>query len=206
MKLSILIPSLIESNYFYKRILSQIKNQLTLLPIFDSEIRPFNNKNYDFFRFVFEEFVEVIILVDEKQNTIGYKRNELLKYASGEYVAFVDVDDRINENYFSLLLAAIETKPDCCSLNGIITTDGCNPKYFTHSLRYKNWYEESNIYYRPPNHLNCIKSSIAKAFIFPNLSNGEDKDWSMQIAESGLLKTEYEIQETIYFYDYISNK
>jgi glycosyltransferase involved in cell wall biosynthesis len=150
--------------------------------------------------------VEILFQIDNGEITIGQKRNDLLSRARGEYLCFIDDDDRISSNYISLVLESIETKPDCCSLIGLITTDGGNAKNFIHSIKYNNWYEENNIYYRPPNHLNCIKSQIAKQFKFPCISNGEDKDWSMQIAQSGLLKKEYEIKETIYFYDYLSNK
>ena len=95
---------------------------------------------------------------------------------------------------------------DCCSLNGLMTTDGLNPIEFKHSIKYNNWFEKNGILYRNPNHLNCIKSSIAKQFKFNHKNLGEDMDWSYQILQSNILKTEHEIQETIYFYDYISNK
>jgi glycosyltransferase involved in cell wall biosynthesis len=150
--------------------------------------------------------VEILCQIDNGEATIGQKRNDLLSNAKGEYLCFIDDDDRISSNYISLVLEAIQKNPDCCSLNGLIITNGINPKNFIHSIKYNSWYEENNIYYRPPNHLNCIKSQIAKQFKFPCISNGEDRDWSMQIASSGLLKTESEINETIYYYDYISNK
>lgn len=206
MKLSILTPSLTLRDKYYKNLLEQIKKQLTLDNCQDAEIRPFWKENFDYFRYEFKEEVEFILMIDDKENTIGYKRNKLLEYAKGDYLCFVDCDDRISENYFELLLKAIKTNPDCCSLNGIITTDGINAKEFKHSIKYTSWYEENNIYYRPPNHLNCIKSEIAKQFLFPETNSGEDMDWSLKIQRSGLLKNECEIKETLYYYDYISNK
>jgi hypothetical protein len=62
------------------------------------------------------------------------------------------------------------------------------------------------VYYRPPNHLNVIKASIAKQFKFPEKNFGEDMEWSMQIQQSGLLKTEAHIDETLYYYIYKTNK
>ena len=45
--------------------------------------------------------VELIYLGDNKQRTVGRKRNDLLQLAQGEYVAFVDDDDRVAPNYIS---------------------------------------------------------------------------------------------------------
>jgi len=81
---------------------------------------------------------------------------------------------------------------------------------FEHSIRYNAYktnpdgYEVR--YERFPNHLNCIKSSIAKQFIFPEKNHGEDTDWATQVHRSGLIQTEHYIKEVIYYYDYISNK
>lgn len=206
MKLSILVPTLSERQKSCCNLIRQVKEQLTLSGLPDVSLRPFWMEDYDFHRITFEEGVEILFLTDEKQNNVGHKRNVLLDYAKGDYLAFVDDDDRIADKYFELLINGVKSNPDCCSLNGIISFDGINPKKFIHSLKYNSWYEENNIYYRPPNHLNCIKSSIAKQFKFPEINSGEDKNWSMQIAESGLLKNEFEIEETLYFYDYVSNK
>lgn len=143
--------------------------------------------------------------------SIGEKRNALIAQAvkfqhEPGYVAFVDDDDRVPNRYVPLLLEGIATDPDCCSLRGIITDDGTNARKFIHSLKYDSWFEKDGIYYRPPNHLNCIRTSIASQFKFPETSHGEDKDWSMQLQKSGLLRTEFEIKEVLYYYEYRSKK
>lgn len=141
-----------------------------------------------------------------REHSIGYKRNRLLKEATGLYVAFIDSDDRVANDYIELLLEGIDKGPDCCSLNGIITEDGKNPLRFQHSLRH-NAYEtrpegEPIRYLRYNNHLNCIRADIAKQFQFPETMHGEDTDWATQVHNSRLLKTEYDIPEIIYFYDW----
>lgn len=148
--------------------------------------------------------IEVIVNSDD--DTIGAKRNALLQQAKGEYVCFIDDDDKIADHYIYSVLSALQSNPDCCNLNGVITTDGKNPKRFTHSIKYTSWYELDEVYYRPPNHLNVIKASIAKQFKFPGKNFGEDMDWSMQIQQSGLLKIEAYIDETLYYYIYKTNK
>lgn len=154
---------------------------------------------------------DVEILVDERPKTkIGRKRNDLLQAAKGDYVCAIDDDDRVSDNYISLLMEGINKGVDCCSLLGEITTDGKDPLLFEHSIKYKEYRtnpaDQKIRYERYPNHLNCIKSSIAKQFYFPEKNHGEDTVFATKIFNSGLLKTEHYIPEIIYYYDYRTNK
>jgi hypothetical protein len=93
-------------------------------------------------------------------------------------------------------------------LRGIITFDGETPELFEHSIKYKEYKTVDNPvkYERYPNHLNCIKSSIAKQFKFPEINHGEDTDWATQIFNSGLIKTEHYIDSVMYHYNFITRK
>lgn len=153
--------------------------------------------------------VDVEILVtspDEYDLNIGAKRNALLARAKGDYVAFIDDDDNIFVDYLAELATGVLTGVDCCSLIGALTTDGGNIQPFHHSIKYDKYTQKGGVYYRPPNHLNCIKASIAKAFKFSEINFAEDTDWAMQLVKARVLKTEYIVQHTIYHYKYISNK
>ena len=101
-----------------------------------------------------------------------------------------------------MIYEKLQKNPDCVSLKGIITFDGANPRIFIHSIKYDHYFEKDGIYYRPPNHLNTIKRSIAIQFQFPNENTFEDTNWAMQIARSKLLNVEEEILEPFYFYNY----
>lgn len=150
--------------------------------------------------------VEICVSLDNGKKSIGEKRNELTQNCKGLYCASIDDDDRISPNYIYWLLRGIETEPDCCSLVGRYTKNGRNPQIFKHSIEYDGWFEKHNILYRYPNHLNCIKTEIARKMHYPEINHGEDRSFSEQLQASGLLKIEYKIEPILYSYDYISNK
>lgn len=160
-----------------------------------------NHKDY-------KDKVEILLEFDNKECSIGEKRNLLLNRAKGDYVCFIDDDDIVSKNYLKNIFEGIKKEVDCCSLRGVITFDGQNPKLFEHSIRYSDYKTTENLitYERYPNHLNCIKSSIAKQFVFPNINHGEDSDWAYKINQSGLIKSEHYIDEVMYHYKFITNK
>ena len=183
--LSILIPTLIERKSILKVLTVELNRQRKDLP------------------------VQLLILADNGEATIGEKRNRLLQEAKGIYVCFIDDDDSVSPDYIETLLTGIETNPDCISLRGEITIDGGKPEIFEHSLKYNKWETKDGAaikYLRNPNHLNCIRASIAKQFTFPDKSHGEDHTWSIKINASWLLKTEYYTDRVLYYYKYTSKK
>jgi len=142
--------------------------------------------------------VEVLISLDTGEKTIGTKRNELLRAATGDYIAFVDDDDYLSPLYIKLILEAIATFPDCVGITGIIMLKKEGPRLFKHSLQYKHWFEENNIYYRCPNHLNPVKREIALTNLFPEISDQEDRVYSLNLQHK--LKTEINIETPLYYY------
>lgn len=178
--LSILICTIEGREQFFKRLLNVISSQVVA----------YNIKND----------VEVLYYKDKRgEHTIGEKRNELLQSANGLYTRFVDDDDLISSTSIVNELAIIKSQqPDCINLVGEMILNG--RIRFIHELAQKEYNHVGGIYYRPPNHLNVIKSSISKQFYFPSLNHGEDTDWAMQICRSGILKTEGRIEDVSYFY------
>lgn len=159
--------------------------------------------------YVYRRDVKVIYDPAPRGKSIGAKRNELLQKAMSDYVAFVDDDDRVEPTYIKNIMEGIEKGVDCCSLRGVYTENGNNPELFEHSIKYDAWVTNHTgqiKYFRPPNHLSCIKTEIAKQFVFPETNFGEDEAWSMAIKASGLIKSEHFIDEIIYRYDFIPNK
>lgn len=201
-KLSVLIPSLVGRRQLLTRLFSQFKEQLGDYWADDEAVGDGSLIHI----FTFKD-VQILVYKDDGKRNIGCKRNKLLEFSATDYTAFIDDDDRIGNNYFKLLFEGIEKGVDCCSLLGEITEDGKNPLLFEHSIKYKeyktNTPDKSIRYERFPNHLNCIKASIAKQFKFPEKNHGEDTDWATQIFKSALIKTEHYIPEILYYYDWV---
>jgi glycosyltransferase involved in cell wall biosynthesis len=185
-ELSILICTLEDRKESFAKIRNQLKEQIKANKLQDK--------------------VEMLYCCDNREHSIGQKRNLLLRKSRGTYVCYVDDDDRVHENYIKTIFEKLKSNPDCVVLTAVMTTNGKNPQLLIHSIKYKTWFVENGTYYRPPNHLTPIKSSIAKLFRFPPKNSGEDVEWSMAIARSGLIQTEEVIEEPYYFYDYVSNK
>jgi len=160
----------------------------------------------DFLKEQATDEVEIIPYLNKGEKTKGFYRNELMSWSKGEYLCFVDADDVVSKDYVSTLLYGIKSGPDCISLRGEYSVNGVFDGVFEHSIKYQEWKTTSNKvkYERNPNHLNCIKSSIAKQFKFRELNHGEDYHWSMDVFNSGLLKKEFYVDKVLYYYNYIT--
>ena len=152
------------------------------------------------------EDVEIITDIDDGEKSIGQKRNDLIKRAAGDYIAFIDDDDLVTSDYVPLILEGIKTSPDVIGMKLIMYTDGQNPQKSHHSIKYSSWYDTPDpvsprvkrLYYRNPNHLNPVKREHALLVSFPEINNGEDRVYSKEIFP--LLKTEVFIEKPIYMY------
>lgn len=182
MKLSILIPSLEKRQYVFNKLKKHLREQIINLGVSD--------------------IVEILTDVDNGQKKIGTKRNDLLNRAAGEYVAFVDDDDRVSNTYIQDILQGLILNPDVLTLRGVYTVRGGKPKTFLHSILFNGWYEQDGILYRYVNHLNCIKREHALKAGFPEINFGEDKIYSDRLRKLGILKSEFTVKNTLYYYDY----
>ena len=149
--------------------------------------------------------IEIIVYRDQREQPVGYKRNRLLAAAQGAYVNFCDDDDDIADDYVQTIYHNLQThQPDCVSFEGIVTFAGTNPMKFIHATKYKSYELIEQVYYRPPTHLDVIKTSIAQQFKFSDEKNWqEDREWALKISAADVLKHEIHIDShPLYFYQF----
>lgn len=204
-KLSILICTTSARSEVIKPLLANICSQIGMSSI-DMECRPSNNKDL----VIATEYIDgvsgvEILINDNETDNVGKKRNTLLNAAWGEYVIWCDSDDEISPNYVSLILKAIESNPDCVAINGIITTNGKDERKWFISRQYKCWYTgRDGVYYRTPNHISPVRRELALKAGFPEISHGEDAEYSRRLLP--FLKTETYIEQPIYHYKFRNDK
>lgn len=177
--LSILTPSVPERiDSHLKRLIEKIKNQI-------------GDKN-----------VEHLIFLDNKKRTIGLKREMLVEMAKGKYMAFVDDDDDISDDYIDSLLEGISHNPDVVTFKQKCIVNDRTPAIINFSLNNK----ENEEYYaggfinRKPFHVCAWKSTLGKKYKFTDRNYSEDWYWAEQLTKHA--KTEYHIDKAIHTYIY----
>jgi glycosyltransferase involved in cell wall biosynthesis len=174
-KLSILVCSLVErSSNFLSPLLESLGKQIKDLP------------------------VEIIVFSDNAKRPIGKKRNDCLLLSQGEYVCFVDDDDRVSGDYVSSILDSINKNPDVIVFDAEISFNGENRKRVKYGKEF-NYCELNDIYYRHPNHLMVHKkNNILEKY--KEVKTGEDDEWALRMLSH--IKTQERIDKTLYYYDY----
>lgn len=152
-----------------------------------------------------EDEVGILWDIDNKEKSIGKKRQDLLELSTAEYINYFDSDDLPCPNYVQDIYNAIQLNPDCIGMKILMTTNGINPQVCCHSLRYQNWEDKKDgyDYVRNVTHFNPILRSLAIQVGFTDCRFGEDKVYSDQVTK--LCKTEVFIEEPLFHYRY-SNK
>jgi len=142
--------------------------------------------------------IEILILTDNKKRTIGAKRNDLVKLAKGEYVCFIDDDDRIVHDYINSLLNSMQSEPDIIVFQ-VIYNNGKKQRFVKYDARFEEEREFDGCYERWPNHLMCVKREIAIKTPFEDVSFGEDFHYAKKIVDE--ITTQAILSKVLYFYD-----
>lgn len=134
---------------------------------------------------------QICINFDNKEMSIGMKRQALLDEAKGKYTSFIDDDDEITDAYIEDLWAMLQGGYHTMRLWGQMS------QYrFVHSTEMTlsspmATRGEPPVFQRPPNHLNPMLADVAKLIPFKNAVYGEDLDWTLTLFRTGYLQSEY---------------
>lgn len=131
---------------------------------------------------------EICLSFDNRETSVGMKRQALVQGAKGKYCSFIDDDDEITDAYIEDLYATIRGGFPCMRLRGRIA-----PYTFTHSLEnsLQSPMALGDVFLRPPNHLNPMMTSVAKLIHYKDAIRGEDLDWTIRMTRAGFLTCEY---------------
>jgi len=144
--------------------------------------------------------IEIIVNNDNMVKTVGQKRNEVLHTVKGKYVAFIDDDDMISDDYFELIIPELEKDVDAVGWYGMYYVNNFPTMQFSHANKNNGHFKQNGVQYRPVNHLNPVKTHIAKQIGFPEKNFAEDADYCNRLLDSGLIKSESNIDKILYHY------
>lgn len=190
MKLSILIPSLpMRVGNFLSRVVEELDYQIQELERDD---------------------VELLVFIENKGQSIGEKRNDLIRLSTGGFITFVDDDDRVGEDYVSSIIEAIDehSEADCIVFDSFCTVsnsmDGSVASY-SFLCKYGVEFEpkghtDNAPWYGKPAHTMVWNSKIMRDHKFPDLIRKEDVVWVESAWRD--IKEQVRIDKTLYFYDY----
>lgn len=176
--LSILIPSVPERMEYLNKLMMELNQQVQ------------------------SKEVEILVLLENKKRTIGEKRNILIEQAKGDYVVFIDDDDRVASNYIENLCTVITSSPgvDCIVFDILVTFNEQFSKVCKYGKEFE-YGEDDNYYYRKPNHLMCYSKKIASSHKFLNISYGEDDEWGERVSKD--IVNQIRVPSILYYYDYV---
>lgn len=151
------------------------------------------------------EPVEVLGFVNNRCRPVGGLRNSAVAFSRGQYIAFVDDDDRVENDYVASVLDAIRNCPhvDVVTFDVSVTgyaRHGFPDKIARYSLDYGHDSNEGEFYRRLPNHLMAWRRDLARVVAFEEKSHGEDSSWAERMAK--LARGEVRIDRVLYHYQF----
>lgn len=185
--LSILIPTVVGREKQYKHLLNRIMK---------------SGNGFD----ILSGRVEYIKFCDNKEMTIGEKRERLYQMANGLYSWQIDDDDDISDNAIELILNAIKSNPDVdvISFEEYVNMDGKEYRS-NHAAIYSGWEGDGNSifpdgfhFHRTPFFKSVIRTELAKSIPIQKIRFGEDHAFANDLHP--LIKSEFHISEPLYRY------
>lgn len=148
--------------------------------------------------------VEILYLLDNKKRSVGQKRQALLDIAKGKYVAYVDDDDDVGEEYIDAILSVIQAEEWTNISPDVITFDqACDIAGSYGVVRFglgnpNQDFVPGHITLRNAWHVCAWKREIAQSVRFLDIMDGEDWAWAEQLCLKA--QTSVHIDKVLHLY------
>jgi hypothetical protein len=144
-----------------------------------------------------ESIVEVLVESDNKNISVGDKRNLLIEKSQGEYICFIDDDDFISKNYLKSIIENLGGDILMIRINHLV--NGEKAKSIQTSLYIDNLETGDFIFRKNHFHLCPIKREIVNKVRFISVNWAEDLDFSQRIVP--YINNYITLDEEIYIYN-----
>lgn len=142
--------------------------------------------------------VEHLIFCDNKRRSIGAKRQALADIARGEYIAFVDDDDDISDDYVASLLAATQTGADVITFRQRAIYNGRESEIVFGINNPEEQFNDNGITLRAPWHVCAWKRELVAGCLFGESNYKEDLVWCHQARRR--IRTAHHINKVLHTY------
>ena len=153
-----------------------------------------------------QEFVEIIVHKDNKEISIGKKRDNMYKQCTGLFAVQIDDDDQVAEDYLITIMKNMDERSDCigyqekCIMNGVHKKSDFSNKYDKWS---ENSYPINGFHHRrTPFCKTPIKTTICKFVGVKDMRFGEDHQFAKDVYK--YVRVETYIDKEMYYYNYNS--
>lgn len=143
--------------------------------------------------------VTVCALYNHGERLLGHVRQDLVEYATSNYISFVDDDDELPSYHVERVMSCISSADvDYVGWRMQTYVDGRKLAPTFHSIKYDNWSSDRRGHYRDVSHLNPIRRELALKGDFRRGNPPEDVSWCDQLR--GLIQTECYVDDVMYVY------
>ena len=143
--------------------------------------------------------VEHLILIDNKRRTVGEKRDALLRVARGQYVAFVDDDDWVSNDYVEELLKAAAENPDVITFRQESSINGAKGEIEFGLGNPNEAFVVGGRAKRNAWHVCAWRRSLAILSSFPAINYGEDWAYAARLCGLPNLQSKH-LDKVLHFY------
>jgi Glycosyl transferase family 2 len=142
--------------------------------------------------------VEHLVLCDNRARSIGAKRQSLVDIARGKYIAFVDDDDEVSDDYVERLLFAAATGADVITFRQRAIYNGLESEVHFGINNQDGPFNPGGITLRAPWHVCAWKREVVAGCLFGESNYGEDLVWCQQSRKR--VRTAHHIDAVIHTY------